>query len=61
VEAYPDAKVILTTRDIDSWHASTLKTVHWRANDLELKMLSKFDWAAGLYQPMLSSTVQALS
>lgn len=21
VEAYPDAKVILTTRDLDSWHA----------------------------------------
>jgi hypothetical protein len=21
IEAYPDAKVILTTRDVDSWHA----------------------------------------
>jgi hypothetical protein len=60
VEAYPDAKVILTTRDLDSWHASTLRTVHWRATDPELKMLSKFDWAAGLYQPMLSSTFHLL-
>ncbi|KAK8162914.1 P-loop containing nucleoside triphosphate hydrolase protein [Phyllosticta citrichinensis] len=53
VEAYPEAKVILTTRDVDSWHASTLKTVDWRANDPELKMVGKWDWGAGLYQPML--------
>jgi hypothetical protein len=61
VEAYPDAKVILTTRDVDSWHASTLRTVHWRATDPELKMISKFDWAAGLYQPMISSALPPCS
>lgn len=55
IEAYPDAKVLVTTRDVDSWHASTMKTVHWRATEPELKFVSKFDWAAGLYQPMLSS------
>ncbi|KAG0648378.1 hypothetical protein D0Z07_5505 [Hyphodiscus hymeniophilus] len=54
IETYPEAKVILTTRDVDSWHASTMKTVHWRATDPDLKMLAKFDWAAGMYQPMLS-------
>ena len=55
IQAYPDAKVITTTRNVDSWHASTLKTVHWRATDPELKFLAKFDWASGMYQPMLSS------
>lgn len=54
VDSYPDAKVILTTRDVDSWHESTLKTVHWRATEPTLKWVSNFDWAAGLYQPMLS-------
>ncbi|KAF2144704.1 uncharacterized protein K452DRAFT_266752 [Aplosporella prunicola CBS 121167] len=53
IEAYPDAKILLTTRDVDSWHASCLKTVDWRANDPELKMVAKWDWGAGLYQPML--------
>ncbi|KAK0650277.1 hypothetical protein DIS24_g6918 [Lasiodiplodia hormozganensis] len=53
IEAYPEAKIILTTRDVDSWHASCLKTVDWRANDPELKMVAKWDWGSGLYQPML--------
>jgi hypothetical protein len=30
-----------------------MKTVDWRANDPELKFVAQFDWAAGLYQPML--------
>lgn len=55
IKAYPDALVILTNRDVDSWFASTMKTVHWRANDPELRMLSKFDWASRFYYPMLSS------
>jgi len=54
IEAYPEAKVLVTTRDVDSWHASTMKTVHWRATEPELKLVAKFDWAAGMYQPMLS-------
>lgn len=53
IEAYPEAKVIITTRDVDSWHKSVLKTVNWRANDPELKAVANFDWAAGLYYPML--------
>ncbi|OCK74213.1 hypothetical protein K432DRAFT_311194 [Lepidopterella palustris CBS 459.81] len=53
IEAYPDAKVILTTRDVDSWHASTMKTVDWRVNDPELRLVAQWDWGAGLYQPML--------
>jgi hypothetical protein len=54
IEAYPEAKVIITTRDVDTWHESVLKTVHWRANDPELRTLANFDWGAGLYQPMLA-------
>jgi len=53
IEAYPEAKVVMTTRDVDSWHASTMKTVWWRATDPELRMLSHFSWAAKMYQPML--------
>ena len=53
IQAYPEAKVLVTTRDVDSWHESTMKTVNWRANDPELYWLSHFDWAAGLYYPML--------
>ena len=55
IAAYPEAKVLVTTRDVDSWHASTMKTVHWRATEPELRLVAKFDWAASMYQPMLSS------
>ena len=54
IQAYPEAKVILTTRDVDSWYASTMKTVHWRATEPQLRILAMFDWGAGLYQPMLN-------
>ena len=53
IEAYPEAKVVLTNRDVDSWHASTMKTVYWRVTDPELRWLSHFDWAARMYYPML--------
>merc|ERR1711939_1065086 len=53
IEAYPEAKVILTNRDVDSWHASTMKTVFWRVSDPELKYLQHFSWAASMYYPML--------
>jgi hypothetical protein len=53
IEAYPEAKVVLTNRDVNSWHASTMKTVFWRVMDPELKALSYVSWGAGMYQPML--------
>ncbi|EFY94666.1 hypothetical protein X797_010298 [Metarhizium robertsii] len=53
IAAYPEAKVVLTTRDVDAWHASALKTVYWRATDPELGYLSRVDWAAGMYYPLL--------
>lgn len=61
IEAYPDAKVIVTTREVDSWHSSTMKTVHWRATEPELKLAAKLDWAASMYQPMISSEYIAAS
>jgi hypothetical protein len=53
IEAYPEAKVVLTGREVNSWHASTMRTVYWRVTDPELRWLSKVDWAAGMYYPML--------
>lgn len=53
IEAYPEAKVVMTTRDVDSWHASTMRTVFWRVMDRELRYLSYVSWAAGMYYPML--------
>ena len=53
IEAYPEAKVVLTNRDVHSWHASTMRTVYWRVTDHELRWLSNFDWAASMYYPML--------
>lgn len=54
IEAYPNAKVILNTRDIDQWHSSVTKTVYWRVSDPEHKFLANFSWAAGMYYPMLN-------
>ncbi|TVY18194.1 hypothetical protein LARI1_G003136 [Lachnellula arida] len=50
---YPEAKVILPSRDVNSWHSSVLKTVYWRSQDPELRLASLVDWGAGLYYPML--------
>lgn len=53
IAAYPEAKVILTNREVNSWHASTMKTVYWRVTDPEIQWLQHFSWAAGFYYPML--------
>ncbi|KAM0275761.1 hypothetical protein ACHAQH_007447, partial [Verticillium albo-atrum] len=53
IAAYPEAKIVLTTREPDAWHASTLKTFYWRAHEPELAILSKLDWAASMYGPMI--------
>lgn len=59
VEAYPEAKVILTTREINSWHASTMKTVYWRVTDYQIQWLQYFSWGAGFYYPMLKKFFDA--
>lgn len=58
IEAYPNAKVILNTRDIDQWYISVTKTVYWRVSDPEHKFLANFSWAAAMYYPMLNKFFQ---
>lgn len=54
VAAYPEAKVVLTTRAVDAWHASTLAAGNWRATEPFLRVLARLgDWGARMYQPML--------
>ncbi|KAF2968557.1 hypothetical protein GQX73_g5045 [Xylaria multiplex] len=53
IAMYPEAKVILPGRDIDSWHASVLKTVYWRVTDIEFRIASYLDPVAGTFYPML--------
>ncbi|KAI0540367.1 P-loop containing nucleoside triphosphate hydrolase protein [Xylaria digitata] len=43
IVTYPEAKVILPGRDVDSWHASVLKTVYWRVTDVEFRIASYLD------------------
>lgn len=35
--------------------SSTVKTVWWRVQDPELRLLSRLDWAASMYYPMLNT------
>lgn len=49
IRAYPDAKVVLTLRDVDAWYESNLKTVHAIHNkptvsSLMRLSLTKLDW-----------------
>lgn len=58
--AYPSAKVILTNRDPDSWHASVSRTVlqsrlYWLHG-----VLQYLDWATGLIHPMRVKCWQCL-
>ena len=52
IHAYPDAKIILTNRDVDAWHTSVSRTVlkarlYWLHN-----VLQYIDWATGLVHPV---------
>ncbi|KAL5315164.1 hypothetical protein ACEPPN_017815 [Leptodophora sp. 'Broadleaf-Isolate-01'] len=53
IAAYPNAKVILTNRDVDSWYNSASKTILQGVQDPAFAMISSFDWAFRLYRPML--------
>jgi hypothetical protein len=55
IAAYPEAKIILTNRDVHSWYESTLKTMYWRVTDWELRWLSYVSWGASFYYPMLKT------
>lgn len=52
MQAYPDAKIILTNREVDAWHASVSRTVlqarlYWLHG-----VLQYIDWATGLVHPV---------
>lgn len=52
VAAYPEAKVILTSRDVDAWYNSVASTINWRTQDRVLYILSFLDWGYWHYAPM---------
>lgn len=52
MEAYPDAKIILTNRDPDSWHKSCASTLLQARNYWFHTVLQHFDWITGLVHPM---------
>jgi hypothetical protein len=37
IAAYPEAKVVITTCEVNSWHALTIKTVYWQVTDPEIQ------------------------
>lgn len=47
IAAYPDAKVILNTRDLEKWHASAIKNLCGEVND------SWFKWLLCWFHPRL--------
>ncbi|KAL3425179.1 nad dependent epimerase [Phlyctema vagabunda] len=61
IAAFPNSKVILTTRDVDSWYTSCMRTIRWRATDPVLRWLSKLDWqSSSLYQTLFRTTQDSL-
>jgi hypothetical protein len=52
---YPDAKVLLTTRDPDEWHASAMRTVDWRVTqDWQYLLLGWLgSWCVATHRPMV--------
>ncbi|KAL8873068.1 MAG: hypothetical protein Q9174_001406 [Haloplaca sp. 1 TL-2023] len=60
MKAYPDAKVILTNREIDSWHTSYSKTLQ-RARKYWLhRVLRYFDWMTQLVHSLREKQWQCL-
>ena len=58
--AYPDAKIILTNRDVDSWHKSCSQTLlqarwYWLHN-----VLQHVDWVTGLVHSLRKKYWQCL-
>ncbi|XMA15340.1 hypothetical protein WAI453_008131 [Rhynchosporium graminicola] len=55
IAAYPDAKVIMTLRDADSWHLSTAKTVWKVIQDPTFRSLTFFNPTLRKYRLMIST------
>ncbi|KAI9054020.1 hypothetical protein LZ554_002962 [Drepanopeziza brunnea f. sp. 'monogermtubi'] len=62
IAAFPSARIILTTRDVDSWYSSCLQTIHWRAHDPILRYLSWLDvgQASRRYQTLFHAVQDGL-
>lgn len=52
MEAYPDAKIILTNRDVASWHASCGKTLLQARRYWLHQVLQYLDWMTALVHPL---------
>lgn len=52
MRAYPDAKIILTNRDPDSWHKSCANTLLQARNYWYHAVLQHFDWVTALVHPL---------
>ena len=56
IAAYPDANVVLTTRDFDAWHKSMMNTVVPAVRSFPLRLLSHVDPdVIGMWFPMVGS------
>jgi hypothetical protein len=56
VASYPDAKVILTTRDVDAWYKSMMDTVILAMRSVPLKLVSYIDPdVVGAWRPMITT------
>ena len=49
ITAYPEAKVILTSRPVDDWHKSHAATVHKMKTDIPFRIVSWFGWYLRLH------------
>lgn len=58
--AYPNAKVIVTNRDIDSWHHSCAKTLLQARWYWLHEVLQHFDWITSLVHPLRKKYWQCL-
>ena len=52
MEAYPDAKIVLTHRDPNSWHKSCANTLLQARHFWLHAVLQHFDWITGLVHPL---------
>lgn len=58
--AYPEAKIILTNRSVDSWHASCEKTLLLSRKYWLHEVLQYLDWVTGLVHPSRKKYWQCL-
>ena len=60
MDAYPDAKIILTNRSVDSWHDSCSRTLLQARTYWLHGVLQHLDWITGLVHPLRRKYWQCL-